>query len=842
MRGSPSSPGGPLANPPVPWKAPPPAKRTPLEGQWEPGGPGPPSEGQTFNVTRAPRPASGFSREGSAQRGIGNTVRDNIAVYASKPNSPAVNEALNRLTDIEHAARDKMKLMPKLEELERRVDRGGRLGDDPPAVAELKEHVPDAYEPSFRVYKATAHLDDGAKQAVGGTPEPWKNADAEAWAEEGYRTAFRETGQAAQDAGVLRLRGQGEAQQVKPFVHDPTKTEVAHRNNFELDWMGEPGHPVFERYLDKVLNHPVNAGRSASREEIVSRLSEIKKNPDRQAAYEFDRMVPYQPDVWIDDVTGKGYVVNRSLYDLIPTNENPHGGLMKWYEGQHLRAAAVDNWGTPQLDKPGMGLNYIGEPGGLKQRVLAESGTPAWVEIEKGIAGLMGNRDMAGWTSASPLGPKGAWSRAADEGLKSAAQYSVKWSGAKSIIQALQEVPKLAPSLWTGVKSLFGGASKYGKGYLSDLLRAVGNDRGADWLAKAPRQVAAEVGVALTDLKDATAYGFTKAWDETAELRTLYPGAGQVAGDVAAGAAQVGNVAMTPFKFANKLVAARNDAVAGELAAEIAGDWVKAVRGKPLSRSDALALDRLGINPKSIDELTAIGEGRMQATPEFVERLSREFQRVTPWETQFRGASPLRTQKIINDSVSSKLLYFLRYQMNTLRHTEEFGKDLLNSKSVGEAWRAVQKLSVRMMGTQLNGEAQRLFHREVLGKEDTDLERNSVAGRMAMNLVYANLLGPVWMLADFAAQSAGVERPWAKRGRKTERAFGPTDMVYPATQIEKGIRTAAGTLKEDKGFKAQRHPLNDIFEGKPSRGKHPLGELFEDKPKKRRHELSGLFE
>ncbi len=772
----------------LPHTWPPPTPTGPARHTKKPGGP------------LTPRPTVKYDWGDTSWPIIAPELADTLKSYAQGTDKkgtrhPALNEFISRLFSSESRAAARAHLLPEMEESERGIMKGWAVGKTVP-VEELTANMVDPKQPRFIVKKATAALDSYANAALGlGYYPRFASGEAQDWIDV-IRRSFRQTG-ALSDGLLVVQTPKGNFY----FGYNPDRYRLEHHHNYELDWMGEPGDANFRAYTEDLANHPINKAWGTNLKDLRTYLSEQKVSPDRKTAMEAKRLVAYVPDQWESPIDGKTYWVNRRLLDLIPNNENPGASIMRDYLEKLTRISAVEEWGTPGVLEHNKFLNYLEEPDGLMERIVAESGPNAKKIAEQALAGLYGKRGQASWFATMPLENGGGWSRAVAAAMDAWAQWSVALSGPKSATQTMMEIPAMAPGYLNAAKRTLQTPLVQAQQMVGDFLRGVGMEKAGNAVSMSPRQVLAHLGVPLTNLRSASIRNWKNALKGEPDPFTIVPFSMSLEGVSQATARGVERLMhtvgsmMAPAKFVNEYAAGMNDAVAGEIGKLIGGDWTKfALKGK-LREADFLQMERSSLHPEIIQDLRDLNDLATQGfnvtlNQGAAQMVAQDAGRTTAMETQFRTLSPLRSQRILNNSVTRRLFMFLRYQMMTLRHSEEFLHDAIsvlknpkldwvgdNSKASNIAYLAY-KFFIRLAGAQASGEVQRAIA-DAFGRERSDLEEEGLGGRMLMNLAYANLLGPLWLSIDWMLQKGGVYRPHATRDGREEKAYFPFD-PFPA--------------------------------------------------------------
>jgi hypothetical protein len=756
-------------------------------------------------MNREPRLPSHFSREGISYPKIASTVREDFTgYYANRPNSERANELANRVGAIEHRGRNNaMQLMPEAAKADESMvkSQGWRETGRRPARKEMLEQIQDPSVPNFSYYKFTAGIDDAVANRVG-RPQ-FNDPRAKQWVEQTYPALYHDTGEAFQNAGGLQRGANG---QVHPFEHDPASTQGPHVDNMIEPWMGDPTNPKMKRYAEDLASIPENKAAGVTAEQVIKDTSEIRSNADKREAFENDRRVPIKPDIWRDPADGQTHLVNAAALRLIPSKEFG-GGLQPWFLKQHVRAAVVEDIGTPSLMDTDQGLNYYRQPGGLREGVVSEAearnpgtGAGAGDAADRMLAAMMGNSEHAGYNFSQKLAPDSAPMRAIREGLKTSAESAIARTWFKSLLQPYFEIPGMAPGGTLNRLAYVGKTAGLQARYLSasglraaeDWLRIPGGRNLASKIASTEAEQMSAQGVS-TNFTEALTAGFKGASKDMGVDLFSGPKAGmERAGDLTAKAAEKGFRVMGVWNvLSNKLnnfVAGLHDWTASKLGEDMAKDYLSLAREGKLNQQQIQRLERMGANPDSIEEVAKINDGVKSgvvtpADPMFDAQFGKELARAVPWDTQFRGASPLRRQRFLNDKFYGQLFKFMTFQMGTVRHGEEFFNELQSAKTLSDRMDAVGRLAFRVGGSQLQGEVARGLA-DLAGKDRTQLEDDSTLGRIGMNMIYSSFMGPLWLAFDYAAQKANIDRPWAKRGSHTEQALGPKDMIFNTQPVE----------------------------------------------------------
>lgn len=704
---------------------------------------------------------------------------------------------------IEHRGHNNAsRLMPKLAEADESLikSRNWREMGKTPAIKEMTIQVPDPDVPNFSYYKFTAGIDDAVANRVG--RPTWGDERARSWVEEAYPESYHDTGEAFESAGGVQRGPKGE---ISAFAHDPMKTQGPHIDNFNEPWMGDPDHPKMKRYAADLAKIPENQAAGVKAEEVIKDTSEIRSNLDRREAFETERRVPIKPDLWTDPADGQTHLVNGAVLKLLPSKEFG-GGLQKHHLRQHLRAAVVDDIGTPSLMETDQALNYYREPGGLRSSVIEEadrinpgSGADAGEAADRLLAAVVGNTEQVGYNVTKALQNPSSLQRAARAGLKTSGDSAVARTWFKSLFQPYLEAPAAAPGGFLNRLSYYpktlGLQGRYlaasGLRAAEDWLRIPGGRNLASKIASTESEQMASHGIA-TDFMDA----FTAGWKNLeGDLgATLHPGPSKGLGravDVVGKAGQKGaeklGVLNVVSNKINNFIAGMHDWTTAKLGENMAKDYLDLAHEGKLNLQQLQRLERIGANPESIVELTKIDQAakagqKTPFDPLFAKEFGNELGRAVPWDTQFRLSTPSRKQRFLSDKWLKDLFKFQTYNMGTLRHFEEFGNELKSAKSGADRMDALGRFAFRVGGAQLQGEVTRKLN-DMLGKDRTALEDDSLAGRVAMNLLYSSTLGPLWLAFDYSAQKLGYQRPWAKRGSKEERAQGPENMIFNSQPV-----------------------------------------------------------
>lgn len=762
----------------------------------------PESSGPTIHE---PRPASDFSREGISYPKIASTVREDFTgYYANQPNSERANEFANRIGAIEHRGRNAaQRLMPEAARADESMVKsvGWKETAQRPARKEMLQQIKDPDVPNFSYYKFTAGIDDAVAGRVG-RPQ-FADPRAKQWVEQTYPALYHDTGAAFESAGGLQRGPNG---QTHDFVHDPLSTQGPHVDNMLEPWMGDPTNPKMKRYAEDLASIPENKAAGVTAEQVIKDTSEIRSKADRREAFENDRRVPIKPDIWTDPVDGQTHLVNAAALRLLPSKDFG-GGLQPWFLKQHMRASVVDDIGTPSLMDTDQGLNYYRQQGGLREGVVSEAearnpgtGAGAGEAADRMLAAVMGNSEHAGYNFSQKLAPDSSPIRAIREGLKTSAESAIARTWFKSLLQPYFEIPGMAPGGTLNRLAYVGKTAALQARYTA----ASGLRLAQDWLnIPKARNVANRIasteadqmsaqGVA-TNFTEALTAGFKGAAKDMGVDLFNGPQAGMpkvidVGGKTAEKGAKLLGVWNVLSNKMNNFVAGLHDWTASKLGEDMAKDYLAMARDGKLNTQQIQRLERMGANPDSISEIAKINQGTKAGVvsapdPVFDAQFGKELARAVPWDTQFRGASPLRRQRFLNDKFYGQLFKFMTFQMGTVRHGEEFFNELQSAKTMADRMDAVGRLAFRVGGSQLQGEVARGLA-DAMGKDRTNLEDDSLLGRVGMNMIYSSFMGPLWLAFDYSAQKAGMERPWAKRGAKTEQALGPKDMIFNTQPVE----------------------------------------------------------
>jgi hypothetical protein len=550
-------------------------------------------------------------------------------------------------------------------------------------------------------------------------------------------------------------------------------------------------NPLGEEFVDQLLTIPANKGMT--RDMLFDHFDEIRKSFDNKKSFEFQRQIPVIPD-WFTH-NGKRWTVLDTVNTWIPTRAERGSGFGHFIHGQLGRIMLIDEFGTMGTDGTKF-RNILYAPDGLMDRAVAEGGAIHGQEIESLYAALSGKRDMAGWNASARISTPSDLAKGAARLFNTMMERAVSLAFAKSTGQVF---PQAAATPGHIGDRLF-AVGEVGVRTVKEMLSGYGSKLNPLKRGVPFRRTVADVGRPIEDATTATIQFLQGDGNLNRYERIVMAGMdpisaiGRLGGDIQAGI---------------------NDALAVKTGMRHGEKYVnKAQKGK-LGLGDFVQLTDDEINPEIVNVLKQINKTKQQLSPQDAEFLYRDLGRNLMDRTQRRLANPAYKQKLLNDPYWGSMIKFMDYTFTTMRDFGGVGRRIKaiwdtdetlarsamgagRGTSVGthkfvESMKELDKLAIRLTGYAIAGEGARQVTNYVFDREPSDMEKKGIIGRIASDLIAANVGGVAFMLYDSLAQSRGWPTPWATTKGKRNRARGVDEMAY-ATNVIKDSQRIANTV------------------------------------------------
>ncbi len=746
----------------------------------------------------------------------------------------ANDEGINRALDIRNSAQQEAAaLMPELDDAVTGLFKGGKLGPSTPMKALLEERAwsqgghnalgqraagNQQLHNDFTVTDYTLAMDSYAREGAGLGRGPYRIADADADRFVGAsKKAFQKAGQVAEREGVWVETPEG----MQRFKYDNERERARQVLNGDLTFLGKENDPLYEKLVEGITTRPANIKKGVTADwfrGFVKKAMEMNRF-DRQEAFEKIRQVLEIPDFMYDTAASGDrvrYVINSGLFDVIPNGSNKGAHLSSRFLNEMTRAHAVGNWGTYGAIDPRV-PNYVPK---LLERIIAESGPRAGESFKRVIAGLHGNSNMAGYTPSMEVDATNVFVRAYHAMVNAQRRLDVAKTSALSAAQPFQEGPALAFGKAGPAKAFADLVVRQPKSIFAEGLRFLGFEGLASKVTPNVRRQSHSVAIPLSDIREGTLpvvneLTASEGWrafkdqsmrfhDEAPQMEHRFRTTNPI------------EYTLTLTDRANARMAAANDGTMIGLGSErMASDLVDLAESGKLSKNDELILKDLDVSGETIAALKR--QAGKPATAAFEEAVKREIANRVTIKTQMRTMDSLDTQRMLNTPWIKPWVAFWRYGLNTVRETENFVRKGISIagdaklgrwEKAGELADLTQRLAFRLGGAAIQGEIRNQIYR-AMGREPTDLEEESVFGRIVMDILYANVIGPYAILTDLAAQEAGIPRPWATRDGKESKAQNLSTLVYPLDKGQKVLGAAAesaGIAGEKLGMWERKNP------------------------------------